>query len=154
MRRNPGQLFSGVLVSLFFSPGLGLAQWTGWFQWGTEGSYVHQIAHLLFLGAMLFFIYEMRREGLQRYRGFRSLIWACWLLALWNLDAFVGHVSEWALIPTLQGQGLSQRLVMSSPNAWLFYITQLDHFLLLIPAFYLVYRGLKAFAQEPETGKR
>ena len=50
-------------------------------EWPTEGSYVHQIAHLLFGAAMLFFIREIYKTGLQKFRGFRFLIWAwgfCW----------------------------------------------------------------------------
>jgi len=124
-----------------------------WLQWGTQGSYVHQTAHLLFAGAMLFFIYEMVHERLQKFRGFRYLIWACGVLALWNLDAFVGHAVEWSMTnPVIMGQGLSRRLLMENFTSWVYYLTQIDHFLFLIPAFYLFYRGLKTFAQESRTG--
>ncbi len=123
-----------------------------WFQWGTQGSYVHQCAHLLFAGAMLFFIYEMVHEGLQKFRGFRYLIAACGVLAFWNVDAFVGHAVEWSLTnPVIMGQGLSRQLLMDSFITWVYYITQIDHFAFLIPAFYLFYRGLKAFAQEARS---
>lgn len=147
MRRRLFAVCFGVLVTLLFFPRHSFASW---FQWGTGGSYVHQMAHLLFLGAMLFFIYEMRREGLQKYRGFRYLTWACWLLALWNLDAVVGHATEWSLTnPVILGHGLSRRLLMEDFQTWVYYVTKFDHFALLIPAFYLFYRGLKVFAREP-----
>jgi len=124
-----------------------------WFQWGTQGSYVHQTAHLLFAGAMLFFIYEMVKEGLRKYRGFRCLIWACAVLAYWNADAFVGHAVEWSMTnPVIMGQGLSRRLLMENFTSWVYYITQFMHWLFLIPAFYLFYRGLKALAQESQAG--
>jgi hypothetical protein len=38
---------------------------------------------------------------------------------------------------------------MYNPKTWLVYITKIDHFLLLLPAFFLFYLGLKALAQEP-----
>jgi hypothetical protein len=153
MKRHLSQVLSGVFLLLLFSPRYALAQ--GWFEWGTQGSYVHQMAHLLFFAAMVFFIYEMSRERLQRYRGFRYLIWGCAILAFWNLDAVVGHTLEWGLInPVIMGHGLSQRLLMENSETWFYYITQIDHFALLIPAFYLYYRGLRTLARESQSEPR
>lgn len=145
------QILSGVVFLLLLSPAQVLAQ--GWFLWGTEGSYVHQLAHLLFFGAMVFFIFAMRREKMQRFRGVRFLTWACAVLAFWNLDAVVGHSLEWGLRnPVIMGHGFSQRLLMENLETWFFYITKIDHFALLIPAFYLYYRGLKVLAEESQSG--
>lgn len=150
MTRRLAQMLSGFFLLLFFSPSYALAQ--GWLQWGTEGSYVHQLAHLLFCGAMVFFIFAMRKEKLQRYRGFTYLIWGCAILAFWNLDSVVGHTLEWGLInPVIMGHGLSQSLLMEDWQTWFYYITKIDHFFLLIPAFYLYYRGLKILAEESES---
>jgi len=138
----------GVVATLLLYPGTALASW---FQWGTEGSYVHQISHLLFAGAMLYFIYEMRKAGLTQYRGFRLLSWSCWIFVFWNLDAVIGHSLEWALLnPVIMGQGLSRWLYMEDLHTWLFYLFKFDHFLLLLPAFYLFYRALKAFGGNPQ----
>jgi hypothetical protein len=116
---------------------------------------VHQLAHLLFAGAMVFFIFALRQEKLQEYRGFRYLIWGCGILALWNLDAVVGHSLEWGLInPVIMGHGLSERLLMEDSQTWFYYITKIDHFALLIPAFYLYYRGLKVLAKESQSELR
>jgi len=41
--------------------------------------------------------------------------------------------------------------VMNDYRAWTVLITQLCNFLLLVPAFYLFYRGMKALAQIPRT---
>ncbi len=151
MNLHPGRILAGVVFILLSSSGSALAFGPGWI---TQGSYVHQTAHLLFAGAMFFFMFELRRQELRKYRGFRYLKWAAWLFAIWNLDAIVGHFSEWALTnPVILGEGVSKRLVMESFNSWLFYVTQLDHFILLPPAFYLFYRSLKAFAQEPGVEK-
>lgn len=118
-----------------------------------EGFYLHQIAHLAFIGALLFFIYKLGQE-VQKPRGFRLLAWACGLLVLWNLDHIVGHLSALPLGPQdfLGHEGdFTQRLIMSGPAPWIYYFTSLDHFL-LVPACYLFYRGLKALAKEPRTG--
>jgi len=153
MKRRLSQVLSGVFLLLLFSPRY--AQARGWYEWGTEGSYVHQMAHLLFFGAMLFFIHQMLQEKLQRQRGFRLLLWACGLLAFWNLDAVVGHALEWGLSnPVILGHGLSQRLLMENAEIWAYYITKIDHFALLIPAFYLYYRGLKTLARESQSELR
>ena len=78
--------------------------------------------------------------------GFRQIRWACGLFVLWNVIAFLGHWSEILLVPqAFQGQqgDMSQRLIMSRFPAWIYYVTQLDH-LILVPAFFLLSRGLKA----------
>jgi hypothetical protein len=149
MRRLHPVLFavSAFLGLLLISPPPALA-WS--LQWPTEGSYVRQTAHLLFAAAMLFFIREIYYAGLQRFGGFRLLIWSWGILALWNLDAFVGNWSEWTLNhPVTLGRGFSRQLLMSGAHTWLYYLTQIDNFLLLPPAFYLFYRGLKVLAREP-----
>jgi hypothetical protein len=151
MRRHPAKIpaVAGALVLL--SPGPALAQWAGWFQFGTQGSYVHQAAHLLFGVAMLFFIVEIYQAGLEQFRGFRLLIWAWAVLAFWNLDAFVGHFAAWTLTnPVLLGEGLSRKILMYDFHTWLFYVTKIDHFFFLVPAFYLFYRGLKVLTRESQ----
>lgn len=147
MRRLSNLMLVGAATALILcSPASGRA---ALLDWETQGSYVHQFAHLLFLGAMLFFIREMHQAGLQTARGFRCLIWTCWLLALWNLDAIIGHTIDWSMrTPIILGTELSRRLVMENISTWIFYIHRFNHFLLLPPAFYLLYRGLRIMAQE------
>jgi len=153
MTRRLVPIISGVFLFLLGSPQYVLAQ--GWFQWGTEGSYVHQLAHLLFCAAMFFFIFAIRQERLQQYKGFRCLMWACGILALWNLDAVVGHTLEWGRTNrVIMGQGFFKRLVMDDLESWFYYLTKIDHFALLIPAFYLFYRGLKTLARESQSEPR
>ena len=146
MRRRAPQVLAAVLALLLCSPESSLALS---FNWPTEGSYVHQTAHLLFAGAMLFFIHEIFHARLQAFRGFRCLVWAWAILVLWNLDAFFGHWADWTLSnPVILGQGLERRLLMYDFHTWLVYITKIDHAVFLVPAFYLFYRGLKALDQE------
>ncbi|MEJ5328865.1 MAG: hypothetical protein WHT07_01775 [Desulfobaccales bacterium] len=116
-----------------------------------EGLYVHQLAHLLFAGAMIFLIYMIKREGLQRVGGFRTLIWAGVLYTWWNLLAFAGHTAEVFLSEQAfvgRPTDFGQRLLMDEAAAWVYYVAKMDH-LILVPAFYLFYRGLKALTHKP-----
>jgi hypothetical protein len=150
MKRRLALIFAAVCCLLFFSPHCSLAAAS---RWPTASPYVNEIAHLLFLGAMIFFIYEIRYAGLEKFRGFRYLLGAWAFLVLWNLDAFVGHWAAWTLTswPVL-GEGWSSRVLMEDFHTWTALITQLANFILLVPAFYLFYRGIKALAQIPRTG--
>jgi hypothetical protein len=149
MRRQAIGTLWVMSVLLFISPGYTLPFS---FNWPTEGSYVQQLAHLLFGASMLFFIHEIYRADLQKFRGFRCLIWAWALLAIWNLDAFIGHWADWTLSnPVILGQGLAQKLLMYDFQTWLVYLTKIDHYVFLVPAFYLFYRGLKALDRNSQT---
>jgi hypothetical protein len=113
-----------------------------------EGLYVHQVAHILFAGAMIFLLYHLRKERLVALRWFT---WAGILFILWNLNAFAGHTAETFIEPQdfLGGSAqLSPQLLMFGPAAWIYYVTKLDH-LILVPAFILLYYGLQALARAP-----
>jgi hypothetical protein len=98
---------------------------------------------------MLFFIYEIIHANLQKFRGFRLLLWAWAILAFWNLDGFIGNWADWTLEnPIIEGQGWGRRLVMYDFHTWLVYITRIDHFILLVPAFLMFYLGLKALVRK------
>ncbi len=120
-----------------------------------EGLYVHQMAHLLFVGALIFFIYTLHQEGLSKLKGFRLLAWACGLFILWNLDAGLGHWTEVLVSPgeLLGPHDFSQRLLMTGLHSWLYYLAKMDH-LILVPAFYLLYRSLKVLARRVEREER
>lgn len=147
MYRRPAQVIFGLSLVLF-SPRPSLA---ADFLWATQGSYVHQMAHLIFGVAMIFLIYEIRRGELRGLPGFRSLVWACVLLAWWNFDAIIGHTLDWSLIsPIIMGHGAHRRILMENWQTWAFYVTKITHFLLLPPAFYFFYRSLKGFSRGSE----
>jgi hypothetical protein len=149
MHRRLSQVLCALAAVVFFAPKSALAIE---FLWETQGSYVHQMAHLLFAVAMVFLIYEIYRGELRGLPGFRSLIWACVLLVWWNLDSIVGHAIDWSLSnPVILGRGLNRRLLMENTQAWAYYITKITHFVIIIPAFYFFYRSLKRFSQEEEA---
>jgi hypothetical protein len=118
-----------------------------------EGLYVHQMAHVLFVFAMLFLLYHLKKERLPGLRWFTG---AGILFVLWNLNALVGHTAEVYVEPRdfLGGPAdLSRRLLMSGPAAWTYYATKWDH-LILVPAFILLYFGLQALARTPRPLER
>jgi hypothetical protein len=149
MYRRLTQVLCGLVALVLLAPRPGHA-----FEllWETQGSYVHQMAHLIFALAMILFIYEIKRGELRGMPGVTSLIWACGLLVWWNLDAIAGHAIDWSLHnPVILGAGLDRRLLMEDWQTWAFYVTKITHFLLLIPAFYFFYRSLKRFSRETEA---
>jgi hypothetical protein len=152
MRRRLVWLGSTGLLLVLLLPGQALAQWVTWQNFGTQGSYVQEIANLLFALAMLFFIYEIVHARLQLFPGFRLLVWAWAFLALWNFNAFVGNWAAWTLEnPVILGQGWGRRLVMYDFHTWLVYVTEIAHFVLVVPAFLLFYLGLRALVRRPEA---
>jgi hypothetical protein len=114
-----------------------------------EGFFIRQFSYLFFLFAMLFFFYELKAENLHQKPGFRFLALASGFFALWNLDCFVGQFAALKLgDPVVTGPAgiFSQKLVMTDPWVWAYYLTKLDH-LLLVPAFLLLYFGIRALAR-------
>ncbi len=116
MQRRLTQVLCGLVALVFFTPKPGLA-----FSllWDTQGSYVHQLAHLLFAIAMFLFLFEINRGELRELPGFTSLAWACGLLVWWNLDAVFGHAVDWSLHnPVILGEGLHRHLLMEDWQSW------------------------------------
>lgn len=114
-----------------------------------EGFFIRQFSYLFFLVAMLFFFYELKQENLHHKPGFRMLALASGFFALWNLDCFIGQFVALNLgAPVLSGPAgiFSQKLVMTDPGVWVYYLTKLDH-LFLVPAFLFLYFGIRALAR-------
>jgi hypothetical protein len=152
MRRRHVHISAAVAALLLLAPRPGLAVE---YILPTEGSYVHQIAHLLFAAALVFFIREIYRSELKLRRGFRRLAWGCGLLTLWNLDAIIGHWADWTLSnPVILGEGWGRQLLMYDFHTWLVYITKINHFLLLASAFILLYMGMLALVRDPFEGQQ
>jgi hypothetical protein len=149
MKRHLAMIFSVAGSLLFLFPNYGLA---AGFMSPMPAPYANDLAHLLFFGAMIFFIYEILKLGLEKSQGFRYLLWAWVLLALWNLDAFAGHwIIRSITGPLIWGKGWSMRLQVHDFQTWIIFITQINDFILLVPSFYFFYRGIKALAKMPST---
>jgi hypothetical protein len=115
-----------------------------------EGIYVHQMAHLLFMGALAYLFWHTRRTQDLGSNGWRYLQIFCVLLFFWNLVAFTGH----EMLSHLSGEDLLDK------NTWherlasplnsvklLYYITKMDHFL-FAPGFFSLMISLRSFYRE------
>jgi hypothetical protein len=137
----------GLLLLLWSYPESAFAYIPHWDP--KEGFFIRQFSYLFFLIAMLFFFYELKQENLRYKPGFRFLALASGFFALWNLDCFVGQFVALNLgAPVLSGPAgiFSQKLVMTDPGVWVYYLTKLDH-LFLVPAFLFLYFGIRALAR-------
>lgn len=125
-----------------------------------EGLYLHQIAHLFFLAAMIFFALGIQRGRLVFRRPWRLMAAGAWLLALWNIWAFGGHFIE-TLVPEesllrVPGQ-VVPRLAFASWREVAYFIVKMDH-LLAVPAIFCFYFGMRGLYQtlgkgdEPSPG--
>ncbi|MFZ2088653.1 MAG: hypothetical protein WAU47_08770 [Desulfobaccales bacterium] len=149
MHRRLTRILCGLVTFVLLTPRPSLALEL---LWETQGSYVHQMAHLLFAVAMVFLIYEIRRGQLRGTPGFRNLMWACIFLTWWNLDSIIGHALDWSLQnPVILGEGLDRRLLMEDWHTWGYYLFKITHFFLPLPAFYFFYRSLREFSREEEA---
>jgi hypothetical protein len=121
-----------------------------------EGLYAHQLGHLAFLAAMIYVCWEVRRRRLLSRPGFPALFWACLLLAGWNLLTFWGHWAEQGMDPGAidsRAGYLHQLLHITDLGGLIYYLASLDH-LILVPALWLFYLGLRAFLAEQQAKAR
>ncbi len=112
-----------------------------------EGLVAHEIAHLFFAFAMLLFAYRIKKMGLSSRPHWRYLQVAAFLLVIWNLWAFLGHlvslkISKDVFLPRGGDFHFCQKKILI--RGWLeffYYILKNDN-LFTLPAFYLFYRGI------------
>jgi hypothetical protein len=110
---------------------------------GAEGLVSHQLGHFLFTFAMVFLLLRMRKlpltgPGWSEFRGF------LWLIILWNILTFAGHWMR-EVVPAEQFVLHSGRVTAFQANSvfdLIFYLTRLDH-LLLVPAFFLLLLAIR-----------
>ena len=122
-----------------------------------EGLYVHQMAHLLYVLALGYFFWDIRRTAFTG-RGWRYLQLFCVLMAVWNLLAFGGHAAGVYLEPESLSQTdcyLQTRLVGPFDlNKFLYFIAKLDH-LICVPALGFLFLGIRSFyrsvAEQPSV---
>ena len=118
-----------------------------------EAFFIRQFSYLFWALAMVFFIFALKQENLVQHRGFRWLVWSGIFFALWNLDCFIGQF----IALTVSPHGAAAVHDRKYPRwncrriwLWLFYLTKLDH-LLLVPAFFCYYLGINTFTKEQEV---
>lgn len=112
-----------------------------------EGLYVHQMAHLHYLVALVFFLWYIRRAAFTS-RGWRYLQCFCLFMGLWNILAFAGHCAATGVETAVLVQGshyLTTRLLPPfTANNLLFYLAKLDH-LICAPALFCLFMAIRTF---------
>lgn len=115
-----------------------------------EGLYVHQMAHILFMGALIYLYWHTRRTRELRSKGWKYLQIFCILFAAWNLLAFVGHEAFSHLSPADFIDKSSWKEQIAAPINFvkvLYFITKMDH-LLYVPALLALVISLRTFCHE------
>lgn len=125
---------------------------------GIEGVVVHQMAHIVFVGAMALLIYWLRQHGLVVNKGWRLIQHAAFFFILWNINAFFVHlIEEQVDILDIAQIGPWQLRLHTQPafewSAWFYYMVKLDH-LLCVPAMICLYNGLKRLLEAPVSESR
>ncbi len=138
-------LIIAVLFCFFlFNPNIAWALQT---HGAPEGLYVHQMAHVLFMGALVYLFWDIRRSSFHE-RGWAYLQLFCLMMFLWNFIAFTGHATHLHMEPTdfSSGDSYLQRemLFPLTPLKITNYFTKLDH-LISVPALFFLYLSLRAF---------
>lgn len=119
---------------------------------GNEGFYVHQMAHLLFMFAMVFLSYILFKHPLGHGKGWRYLKLSLLFFFLWNINALITHGLE-ADIPyeSMVKEG-PLPLAMCMPlsfKSYVYYIGKFDH-ILCVPAMLFLALALRSFCREVE----
>ncbi len=115
---------------------------------GTEGLVSHQIGHILFITGMLVLFYRLHHSP-ARGPGWTPFKLFIVLVLLWNLLTFYGHWRRELISPDrfIQSAGKITGFTLSSPGDVLFYLSRLDH-LLLVPAFLCLLAALNAWRKK------
>lgn len=116
---------------------------------GAEGLVAHQLGHILFIigiSYLLFKVYldRFRESGWFEFKAF------LWLLIFWNFLTFTGHWMR-EFVDSGKFSRLDNHVVaMFIDDPWdaLFYLTRLDH-LLLVPAFIFLLFALRKWRMQP-----
>ena len=123
---------------------------------GTEGVVVHQLAHIQYLGALGYLLWDLRRSAFTGV-GWLYLQRFCLLMMVWNGIAFIGHFSQMSLgedaISTEDGYLSALLLLPVTFGKWIYYITALDH-LVCVPALFFLYLAMRSFYRSLDMDKK
>lgn len=117
-----------------------------------SGIIIHQMGHVFFTVSCLFVMWTIYVNQLHKQKGWRFLFLSQLLFVAWNLDTFVGHMTEYWIEPEQiigdrTGWGYFERTILLSGRDYWYYLAKLDH-LLLVPAMMLFYQGLREHLRE------
>ena len=142
MRVNFSKLKIGLicqlLLLLWAGPAFAVQQ-----HGGAEGLVSHQVGHILFIIGMAYLLYRVYHNHITGpgWFEFKAFLW---LIILWNILTFSGHWMREIVNPERffkDGTQVTAFAITDSFDA-LFYLTRLDH-LLLVPSFLLLLFALQ-----------
>lgn len=143
-------MFAGWLIISAICPDSALALQV---HAGSEGLYVHQMAHVFFLAAMVFLFYILFKHPLGHGKAWVYLRLSLLFFSVWNVNAIITHSLE-LTIPSeslvVQKGVLPYYLCASLTVArWIYYVGKFDH-LLCVPAMFFLTMALKTFCHDAE----
>jgi signal transduction histidine kinase len=113
--------------------------------------YTQQLGRVFLFIAFLVVLYSIVHYRLHREKGWRYLFLSVLFFAIWDLDVFVGRLSEFVTIPktigATEGWEYFRRHIEITRLEYLYYIGRLD-FVLLNVAMFFFYIGLKEHRAE------
>jgi hypothetical protein len=114
-----------------------------------EGIVVHQLAHVVFLLALVGMVLRILFSELRTRRSWRYFSRGAMVLACWNLWAFSGHQLEMLVSRSNLRVALGQppTLLLDSWVTLLYYVYKMDH-CILVPAMILFYLGMRHLISE------
>jgi len=139
-----------IAISLFILLGNVENSWALQSHGAPEGIYVHQMAHLLFMGALGYLYWHTRKSPAIKSKGWKYLQIFCFFLIIWNIIAFTGHQAFGLLSPEDfidKGSWMEQLAPPFTGTKVLYYITKMDHFL-NVPGLFALVISLRTFYQE------
>jgi hypothetical protein len=132
---------AGVFILLAASP-----VWAVQSHGGAEGLVSHQVSHILFTVGMGYLLYRLSRTELKGpgWREFKTFLW---LILAWNLLTFSGHwMNEFiATDKFVKAAGATVSFSATGLSDALYYLTRLDH-LLLVPSFLFLLLALRKWS--------
>ncbi|WP_136798362.1 MULTISPECIES: hypothetical protein [Desulfosediminicola] len=115
-----------------------------------EGIYVHQMAHTLFMAALAYLYWHTRRTQELTSKGWKAFQLFCILLFCWNVVAVTGHEA----LEYLTSQDFIDKNSWSQQLAFplsfikiLYYLTKMDHFL-VVPALFALVISLRTLYKQ------
>lgn len=139
-------IFAGILSLLIPSNALAFVPHA------YEGIYIHQMGHIFFIISCLFIIWVIKHHHLRDKKGWRYIYISQIFFVLWNIDTFVGHITEYwiessQIIGGIEGWDYFMRKISIEGKEYLYYITKYEHFLIILAMFFFV-RGLREHLSE------
>jgi signal transduction histidine kinase len=112
-----------------------------------QGIYIHQMGHVFFILSCLFISWVILKKNLHKEKGWRYILFAEVFFVLWNIDAFIGHISEYWIEPSQiigsrEGWNYFKREIILEGRDYLYYVTKHDH-IWLVPGMLMFYLGLR-----------